>query len=107
MNFGSKRGFVLLDALLGMTLFIAVALLCGYSRQFVHSFTATTATMRQLALRYYRPVDARASELVTMEFEFSHNGVCIASCNEDLCVIYDKASGYNSFLVSTEKRRHF
>lgn len=88
MNFDSKRGFILLDVLLGVGLFVAVALLCGYSRMFVQNFTATSAKLRHFAFSYYHLQESKY-ELVKVTFEFLQQGQLVGCCDDELIVIQD------------------
>lgn len=78
MNFDTKRGFVLLDVILGLALFAAVALLCGYSRQFVQSFVLTSTRVRQAIVAHYNLRGHAEQTCMPVIFEFFQNGECVA-----------------------------
>ena len=90
MNFGPKRGFVLLDVLFGLGLFVAVALVCGYSRLFVQNFASTSMKIRQFAYGYYCSRPAGLQESVKVTFEFLQGGVHVARYDDELVVLRDK-----------------
>ncbi len=57
MNKELSKAFILLDALFGVALMIAVMLLCGYFRQMAGGFYGVSADWRALAHAYYAAAD--------------------------------------------------
>ena len=47
------KGFILLDVLFGMSLLLAVVLLCGYFEQLARGFGGKSAARRSLIAHYY------------------------------------------------------
>lgn len=90
MNFCSKRGFVLVDALLGMALLVGVGVFCCYARQFIACFVATSADVRKLVALYRQSSPANHNETEVVKILLFQQECCIASYDDEIIVIQDK-----------------
>ena len=69
MDKRSVKGFILLDVLCGLSLMIAVVLVCLYFQQFATGMAASSAQYRDYALTYYYQRDGTLPLLLSLDVE--------------------------------------
>lgn len=69
MDKRSVKGFILLDVLCGLSLMIAVVLLCLYFQQFATGMAVSSAQYRDYAITYYNQRNETAPLLLTLDVE--------------------------------------